>query len=133
MRSRRFIFAGLGWLSVALAFAGALLPGLPMTVFLLTASYCFSRSYPRFDAWLRANRFLGPSLRRFREQGGMTRAVKNAATTSMWTAICFSSLALVSLNPALPVLLAALGAIGTLTIQFGVRTVTAVAAARTRV
>ena len=44
------IFGGLGWCAVALAIAGVMLPGLPTTVFVLAASYCFSRGSPRFEA-----------------------------------------------------------------------------------
>ena len=44
----RVVFGGLGWCAVVLAAAGVVVPGLPTTVFVLAASYCFSKSSPRF-------------------------------------------------------------------------------------
>jgi uncharacterized protein len=125
MDVKRYIYIGLGCLAVGLAFAGAILPGVPVTVFVLCASYCFARSSPRFDAWLHNNRLLGPPLRRFKETGGMSKTAKSAALTSMWIAITLSSIALLRVNIYAPMAVVLLGVIGTLTIIFGVRTVPA--------
>lgn len=119
----RAIYAAAGWTAVGLAFLGAFTPGLPTTVFVLIASYCFARSSPRFERWLGSNRMLGPSLCRFREAGGMSRTVKGAALVSMWTAIALSSLALLAVSRVAPAIVIASGAIGTFVILFGVRTV----------
>ena len=103
----RMIYGSLGWCAVALAIVGAVLPGLPTTVFVLGASYCFSRSSPRFERWLRENRWLGPPLRRFTQDGGMPASVKRAALSAMWTAIALSSVVLAGIHWA-----AALGTVG---------------------
>jgi hypothetical protein len=108
---------------VALGFAGVFIPGLPTTVFIIIASYFFSRSSPRFEAWLYANRWFGPRLRRFKETGGMSKRLKAAALASMWTAIAISSLALAAVSLLASLITIALGGIGTLTILFLVRTV----------
>jgi len=122
-RLSRGIYGGLGWCAVALGFAGVFIPGLPTTVFIIAASYFFSRSSPRFEAWLYANRWFGPRLRRFRETGGMSKPVKTAALASMWTAVAISSLALATVSILAAVITVALGAIGTVAIVFLVRTV----------
>jgi uncharacterized membrane protein YbaN (DUF454 family) len=122
-RVGRLVCGVLGWCCVALALAGVFVPGLPVTVFVLTASWLFARSSPRFQAWLESNRWLGPPLRRFRERRGMPRQAKVAAIASMWTAIAFSSAVLAATYPAAAVAVVLLGAVGTLTILFGVRTV----------
>jgi hypothetical protein len=116
------IFGGLGWCAVALAIAGVILPGLPTTVFVLTASYCFSRSSPRFEAWLRDNPRLGPVVRRFAHDGGMPRSAKRVALAAMWTAILLSSGVLLGLHWAAALGTVGLGMAGTLSILFGVRT-----------
>jgi uncharacterized protein len=123
MPGRRMIYAGLGWISVALGLAGVFLPGLPTTEFVILASFLFARSSPRFDAWLRTNRFLGPRLQRYRDYGGgMPRSAKIAALTSMWISIALSSIALVRISVAGSLLTVALGVAGTVTILFVVRT-----------
>jgi uncharacterized membrane protein YbaN (DUF454 family) len=119
----RIVYGALGWCAVALAIAGAMLPALPTTIFVLAASYCFARSSPRFERWLRANRWLGPPLQRFAAAGGMPRSAKRAALTAMWIAILLSAAVLARAHWTLALLVIGMGAIGTLSILFGVRTV----------
>lgn len=121
--SSSLVYGSLGCCAVALGFAGVFIPGLPTTVFIIAASYFFSRSSPRLEAWLHANRWFGPRLKRFRETGGMPKPAKTAALVSMWTAIAISSLALASVSLLAPLLTVALGGIGTYAIVFLVRTV----------
>lgn len=118
----KMIFGGLGWCAVALAIVGIFVPGLPTTVFVLAASYCFSRSSPRFERWLRANRWLGPSLQRWASGGGMPQWAKRAALAAMWTAVLLSSGVLARAHWGLAVGTIGMGVIGTLAILFGVRT-----------
>jgi uncharacterized membrane protein YbaN (DUF454 family) len=119
----RLMYVSLGWCAVALAIAGVLVPGLPATVFVLAASYCFSRSSPRFESWLRENRWLGPPLRRFARDGGMPPSAKRAALTAMWTAVLLSSVVLVGMHWVAALGTIGLGGVGTLSILFAVRTV----------
>lgn len=118
----RLLYAAVGWCAVALAIAGVMLPGVPTTVFVLVASYCFSRSSPRFEQWLHRNRWLGPRLERVAHAGGMSPSAKRAALTAMWIAVLLSSTVLFQLHWAAAVVTLALGAVGTLAILFGVRT-----------
>jgi hypothetical protein len=120
---KRVVFAALGWCAVGLAFAGVFVPGLPTTVFVIAASWLFARSSPKFDGWLRANRWFGPALRRFQETGGMTRPMKAAALTSMWVVIALSSLPLAAVHAAGALVTVGLGGAGTVAIVYGVRTV----------
>ena len=73
----------LGWVMVALAIIGALLPVMPMTIFLILAAGCFSHSSPRFEAWLLDHRWFGPPIRRWRERGAIPRKAKLIAIASM--------------------------------------------------
>jgi uncharacterized membrane protein YbaN (DUF454 family) len=117
------IYGGLGWCAVALAIVGVMVPGMPTTVFVLAASYCFSRSSPRFERWLRDNRWLGPPLQRLTVAGGLPRSAKRGALTAMWIAVLLSSALLAGMHWAAAVGTLALGVVGTLSILFGVRTV----------
>lgn len=122
MTPARLLYGGAGWCAVGLAFAGVFVPGLPVTIFVITASYCFARSSPRFENWLLENRWFGPRLKRFRETGGMPRSAKKAALLSMWTAVTISSMLLSRVKPVAAAVTIALGLVGTLAILFGVRT-----------
>ena len=119
----RLFYAALGWCAVVFAVAGALLPGLPTTVFVIAAAWCFSRSSRRFERWLRENPLLGPFLRRATLGSGMPASVKRSALMAMWTAILFSSAALAGVHWAAVMATISLGVVGTLSILFGVRTV----------
>jgi len=120
--TRRLLYAALGWCAVAFAFAGALLPGLPTTVFVIAAAWCFSRSSRRFELWLREHALLGPFLRRVTPGGGMPAAAKRSALMAMWTAILVSSAVLAGVHWAAVFATIGLGVVGTLSILFAVRT-----------
>jgi uncharacterized membrane protein YbaN (DUF454 family) len=117
------IYMGLGWSAVALAIAGAILPGLPTSVFVLAASYCFSRSSPRVERWLLHNRWFGPTLERFARAGGMSRSAKRTALIAMWAAVLPSSGVLAGIHWGAALTTIGLGVVGTLAILYGVRTV----------
>ena len=118
----RTVFGVLGWCAVALAIAGVFLPGLPTTVFAIAASYCFSRSSPRFARWLRNHPWLGPRLRRYAAAGGMPPSAKRTAILSMWIAVLLSSALLYARHRTTAVTVVALGIVGTVSILFWVRT-----------
>jgi uncharacterized protein len=82
MRLDRLLLAG-GWLCVTLAAAGAVLPLLPTTPFLLLALWSFGRTSPRMQARLLAHPRFGPALRRWHEEQAVSRRTKLAALTSI--------------------------------------------------
>lgn len=101
-RWARPLFFAAGWLFTVLGILGLVLPLMPGTIFLILAAACFSRSSPRFEAWLLGHPRLGPHVRRWRETGAISRRVKLIACGSM--ALSFG---LVTLTPAPPIALAA--------------------------
>jgi uncharacterized membrane protein YbaN (DUF454 family) len=129
-RSRpvRWLLAALGCVCVALGAIGAVVPGLPTTIFLIAAAWLFARSCPALERRLLESR-LGGSLRRFRETGAMTPRAKATAVGSMWLGIGFSMALTVRNGWTLPLVLAGLGLIGSATILFWVRTLPAAATA----
>lgn len=68
-----------GWLAFGLAAAGAVLPLVPCTPFLLLAAACFARSSPRAMSRLRRSPLLGPVLRDWQRHHGLRPRAK-------WTA-----------------------------------------------
>lgn len=79
----RVIFMGLGWLWVAIAFVGVVLPGLPTTGPILLAAFFFSKSSERFDRWLVTNRLFGGIVRDWRAGNGFTVKAKAIAVTAI--------------------------------------------------
>ena len=119
---RRATFAALGVLCVVLGIIGVFLPGLPTTEFILAASYLFARSSPALEAWLARNRWLRPPLRWFMETRGMPRKAKAFSLVWMWTGVGISTYMLASAGIGIQLLVLTMGAIGTVTILFFVRT-----------
>lgn len=70
-------------LCVLLGMIGAVVPGMPTTVFILMAGWAAMRSSPRFHAWLYAHAMFGPMLRSWDDGGRVGRRVKWLATLSM--------------------------------------------------
>ena len=91
--ARALWFAG-GWCAVAIGSIGIVVPGLPTTVFFIIAAACFSRSSPRFEAWVLNLPRIGPMVRDHRAGLGMPRRAKVWALAMMWTAIVVSGVLL---------------------------------------
>jgi uncharacterized membrane protein YbaN (DUF454 family) len=87
---RRALYVAAGVVCVGLAYLGALLPGLPTTPWVLLASYCFSRSSPRLERWLKRSPIFGRLLRDWEEHRGIRRPVKVFAVCLIVTVVSLS-------------------------------------------
>ena len=78
--SRSRIVKGLlvfaGSICVGLGVLGVVLPLIPTTPFLLLAAACYAHSSERFYLWLLTNRMFGQYIRDWRENRGISLAVK---------------------------------------------------------
>lgn len=79
----RLVYLAVGWVMLGLGVAGAVLPLLPATPFLLAAAGCFSRSSPRMATWLLDHPMLGPPLRAWQSDGAIATPAKLLAMASM--------------------------------------------------
>ncbi|WP_213980966.1 YbaN family protein [Sphingomonas sp. dw_22] len=82
-RIGRGLYAALGFVMLALAVIGALLPVMPTTIFAILAAWCFGRSSPRFEAWLLDHPRFGPTLRAWRAEGAIAPRAKLFACGGM--------------------------------------------------
>jgi uncharacterized membrane protein YbaN (DUF454 family) len=87
---RRHLYLAAGFLCLALAAIGALLPIMPTTVFVILAAYCFTRSSPSMERRLLEHPKFGPHIIRWRERGAISRAGKQAATLAFAVSIAIT-------------------------------------------
>jgi uncharacterized protein len=79
----RIAYFCFGWLMLALALIGAVLPVMPMTVFLILAAWGFARSSPRLEQRLLNHPRFGPTLRNWRDRGAISPSTKAVACAGM--------------------------------------------------
>ncbi len=93
---RRALHGGLAAMFVSLGVAGAVLPGLPATPFLLLASFFLSRSSPRLNERLHRCLFIGQLLQDWEQQRGVRPSTKIQAVgmivLCVGATVAFSSL-----------------------------------------
>lgn len=86
----RAVYVVVGLTSVGLAALGALLPGLPTTVFLLIALWAFSRSSQRLHAWVKRMPIFREALvhvERYHADRTISRGVKWVAVSCAWASV----------------------------------------------
>ena len=106
---------GLAALFFVIAGLGAVLPGLPVTPFLLLTSYFLMRSSPRLNAALLRSRVFGPILADWQLRGGVRRHVKYKSITAVVAAVALT-IYLTGASPALTLTVASLAAVGIIVI-----------------
>ena len=77
------LYKPLGFLFLALAGLGLLLPILPGTPFLLLSAWFFARSSERWHRWLLDSQLFGPMIHNWEQNRCISCRVKVAAMTSM--------------------------------------------------
>ncbi len=79
----RHVYLLLGFVFVAVAGLGFILPVLPGTPFLLLAAWCFSRSSEKWHRWLLESELFGPIIQNWEENRCISLRTKIVAITSM--------------------------------------------------
>jgi uncharacterized membrane protein YbaN (DUF454 family) len=80
---RIFFWRSLVIVFLILAFIGALLPGMPTTVFLILAAWAASKGWPALDHWLSNHPQYGHLIREWRAHRTIPRKAKVMATMMM--------------------------------------------------
>lgn len=115
VRAVRYSIAAAGVCCVGLAAVGVFLPGMPTTIFLIMAIWCFARSCPWLTERLIHNRFFGPFLKYVQPGAVMPPRAKAMALAMMWAAITLSCWLLIArgIPDWVPVVIIASGIAGT--------------------
>ncbi len=91
-RALRILLMALGWLWIAIAFIGVVLPIIPTTGPVLLAAFLFSLSSERFDNWLVNNRIFGGIVRDWRAGEGFTVRAKMIAVAAIVASFAISTI-----------------------------------------
>lgn len=76
---QRLFWLMLAWMSLGLAVAGAVLPLLPTTPFLLLSAWAAAKGSPRLALWLKEHPYFGPVLHAWRTEGAVPLSAKITA------------------------------------------------------
>ena len=59
---KKLFWNALGFLSLGMAYIGVITPGVPYSIFVVFAAYCFSNGSERMHRWIYNHRLFGPFL-----------------------------------------------------------------------
>ena len=107
----KWLWVFLGCLFVGLGAIGAVIPGMPTTVFLVLAAACFIRSSQKLYDWLIANKTFGPYLKDYREGKGIPLRAKIVALAMIVIFVSFAVFFAIEVKP-IKILVGLLGLIG---------------------
>jgi uncharacterized membrane protein YbaN (DUF454 family) len=62
MNIKKIFWNCLGFLSLGLAYVGVVTPGMPYSIFVVFAAYCFSKGSERMHNWIMNHKLFGPFL-----------------------------------------------------------------------
>ncbi|MDR0522873.1 MAG: YbaN family protein [Candidatus Methanoplasma sp.] len=92
MTVRKALLLVAGFLALGAGAAGALLPLIPTTPFVLLAAACFGASSPRMRARLESARYFGEYLRNYREGTGISRRARWTGVAFLWATLSLSAI-----------------------------------------
>lgn len=78
---------GLGFLSLGMAYVGVVVPGIPFSVFLVFAAYCFTKSSKRMHDWIYNHKVFGPFLSNWQEKRIFPTKLKYVMVLTMMSSL----------------------------------------------
>ena len=77
----------LGFASLGLAYIGVITPGMPYSIFVVFAAYCFAKGSPKMHAWLYNHKLFGPFLTNWNEKRVFPQKMKYFMLFMMTTSL----------------------------------------------
>ncbi len=87
---KRILLIFMGLIFVALGLIGVFVPGLPTTIFMILAAYCFVRSSEKLYSWVINNQLFGQRVKHFIETKTIPLRGKIYSISSMWIMVTLS-------------------------------------------
>jgi len=81
---KNFTLLTVGLIFLGIGMIGVFIPGLPTTIFMILAAYCFLRSSERLYNWVIRNKIFGARVKHFLETRTIPLRGKIHCLTAMW-------------------------------------------------
>jgi hypothetical protein len=78
----------LGFASLGMAYIGVITPGLPYSIFVVFAAYCFSKGSERMHRWIYSHRLFGPFLTNWNTKRVFPTKMKYFMLLMMSSSLC---------------------------------------------
>ena len=86
---KKYFWMALGFLSLGMAYIGVVVPGIPFSIFLVFAAYCFAKSSKRMHDWLYNHKYFGPFLTNWVQKRVFPTKGKYAMVAVMSSSLAF--------------------------------------------
>jgi uncharacterized membrane protein YbaN (DUF454 family) len=87
---KKYILIFIGLIFVAIGLIGVFVPGLPTTIFMILAAYCFIRSNEKLYNWVVNNKMFGSKVKHFMETKTIPLSGKIHSISAMWLMVILS-------------------------------------------
>jgi uncharacterized membrane protein YbaN (DUF454 family) len=84
---KKLLWTTLGFLSLGMAYLGVITPGLPYSIFVVFAAYCFSKGSERMHRWIYNHKLFGPFLTNWGEKRVFPQKMKYFMLAMMSTSL----------------------------------------------
>jgi uncharacterized membrane protein YbaN (DUF454 family) len=81
----------LGFLSLGMAYIGVITPGIPYSIFVVFAAYCFSKGSERMHRWIMNHKLFGPFLTNWGQKRVFPTKMKYFMLAMMTTSLIIMS------------------------------------------
>jgi uncharacterized protein len=88
---QKLLLTVVGFIFVALGIIGIFTPVMPSIPFFIIASICFSKSSQKFHRMLMDNKWVGPHIKNYHENNGVSLKVKILMLVAQWGGLGITS------------------------------------------
>ncbi|MCR4416360.1 MAG: YbaN family protein [Ignavibacteria bacterium] len=87
---KKYLLMAFGLIFVSIGLIGIFVPGLPTTIFMILAAYCFIRSNEKLYNWVINNKIFGSKVKHFMETKTIPLRGKIHSISAMWLMVILS-------------------------------------------
>ncbi len=115
MKLKKILLIFLGLIFMTLGTIGIFVPGLPTTIFMILAAYCFVKSSEKLYKWVIENKFVGDKVKHFMETKSIPLRGKIHSISAMWIMVILS-LIFLNVSLILKLIIATAAIVGTIVV-----------------